>query len=1051
MAGQTSVPPDLKSPGTAPTSELRAAYDELRQYLTLRSTDELDGTTRIKEGTQTADTQRSKSSAISTLLSPDGAFFTVDLFNRDLITQIGLTPASLTGTGDINIYGTKDFKVNDTITYSENLSLREKVGLVPSKTTVIDKETTSSIVEAIADIDKRIKEEEDVIKQLQKQKDEVFLNPIEGGTPGTYEVSGVQLSNTGQGNIGLTIALEEQKIQVEIDAKKKVIDELNKEKASEQARLDLRRNSDQKTDVIFTGINSKETIPDAPNTPQVSLYRHVNRYLDPSSTASDYCNVFFNAIDSINMSLCVPFFRLNIIDRFSKKKGRYSKLSLAAFLKQTQDYDNDMIFYNSEPILFGAPTQIAKKLKSGKVVGLETFYAPQTLLPDPTEVLSNPRRLDTSVPLLSLNSFSVAIESTGIALMSKKTADLSITLHDRSRMSDISPLVSVGNFSSLYFEIEWGWIHPHAAPEFNNPVARYLNALRFREIFAPISYNMSMQDGGAMTINLRLIGGASTDAVNGSILNGGFISRSLASDLLNRLIKADIEETEGREKATADIKPVSSILIDKSRTANLVDRKFVDKIWEYSKNDNSSDATRKSLIKELISILNDTRYFKNDEVFEKLKKILTDVNITGFESAYDRLKLNEFGTVKEEYTTVAAYLTLFVGMPLAATGLYDEVQIHTFKFNDAAGNLKGAQICDTPIRLLDVVKRPDMAGSLSENSSINNALLLLGNYLNNPKQPQYGIAEQTTYDKIKVEATKPAEDPTRSVDDKSRRPPEDDLKIDSDFTTPNIRYIVRSIPAKVFPDSSKSLADYQVDSSRLIAQVIVYDSNASPNFDRIIKAYEYGKVKGTNPKNEPIPTAGITADEAKATFKRLAPSITYGAVNSVMRSVSVSTDLNPVIAQQQILEIGKDLFLGNVKADESSDVNEIRLFPGAVSVSMLGMPIIERGQEIYLDLGTGTTLDSLYYVTSVKHDLKPGEFTTSLSLIYKGQGSVTSLTSMIENYNKTFEKPKQAETKKSETPTSTPTSAPAAESLPKSSGGDVGIIDPVTGERMFGT
>jgi hypothetical protein len=313
-----------------------------------------------------------------------------------------------------------------------------------------------------------------------------------------------------------------------------------------------------------------------------------------------------------------------------------------------------------------------------------------------------------------------------------------------------------------------------------------------------------------------------------------------------------------------------------------------------------------------------------------------------------------------------------------------------------------------------------MAGSLSENSSINNALLLLGNYLNNPKQPQYGISTQTQFDQIKVEATKPAEDPAKSVDDKAKKPADDDFKVTSDFTTPNIRYIVRSVPAKVYTGSGTSLADYQVDPSRLIAQVIVYDSNASPNFDRIVKAYEYGKTKGTNLTNEPIPTTGITADEAKATFKRLAPSITYGAVNSMMRSVSVSTDLNPVIAQQQIIEMGKDIFLGNVKADESTDVNEIKLFPGSVSISMLGMPIIERGQEIYLDLGTGTTLDSLYYVTSVKHDLKPGDFTTSLSLVYKGQGSVSSLTTMIENYNKTFEKPKQAEIKK-EPATSSPT------------------------------
>jgi len=38
-------------------------------------------------------------------------------------------------------------------------------------------------------------------------------------------------------------------------------------------------------------------------------------------------------------------------------------------------------------------------------------------------------------------------------------------------------------------------------------------------------------------------------------------------------------------------------------------------------------------------------------------------------------------------------------------------------------------------------------------------------------------------------------------------------------------------------------------------------------------------------------------------------------------------------------------------------------------------------------------------VTSVKHDFRPGEFTTNLTLTYKGQGSVMSLTTMLEKFN----------------------------------------------------
>ena len=89
---------------------------------------------------------------------------------------------------------------------------------------------------------------------------------------------------------------------------------------------------------------------------------------------------------------------------------------------------------------------------------------------------------------------------------------------------------------------------------------------------------------------------------------------------------------------------------------------------------------------------------------------------------------------------------------------------------------------------------------------------------------------------------------------------------------------------------------------------------------------------------------------------------------------------------------------------------------------MIGLPIIERGQEVYLDLGTGTTLDALYYVTSVKHDFRPGEFTTNLTLTYKGQGSVMSLDTMLKQFNDTL-KPKEKAPEAVKPTTSAPTTS----------------------------
>lgn len=976
-----------------PTSELQVSYGELRKFLMLRSNEELLGGGTTADSTAQEDDSRSnRTLGMATILSPDGAFFTKDI--PGILEQLKLQPATQTGqkeTGDINVYGAGDPAAGEP-DYGKKLF--DAVGINANNFELNNYSTAAAISAINSDIGAQIADINLKIAQ--------------------FEIDYEKLLNTNPRPSDF--ANKQTDIRSEIRRLATQRSSLSVARTEGRKRADAFTVTKEKRKSVLSSDINKDNITPSFNNTHVSLYRHVAQYLDPASMTSEYCNVFFNAIDSINMSLCVPFFRLNIVDRFAKKKGRYSKLSLAAFLKQTTDPAGDKIFYEAEPFTTNTSVSTAKKLRSGKVISTEAFFAPQTLLPDPTEILSNPRRLDTSVPLMSLNSFSIGIETVGIALLSKKTADLSITLHDRSRLTDISPLVSVGNFSSLYFEIEWGWTHPHGEAKFDNPVARYLNSLRYREVFSPTSYNMTMAEGGAMNINIRLIGGGSLDAVNGSILNGGFLTRTYASQLLDKLIKSEITAEEGEKAAAEEIRTVTKVLIDKSRTAHMVDGSFVKTLWSYADGQNRTSESRAELIQSLQSILERSDYYKNEELFNKIRNNIPLVSsYKPSENRFESLK-SKYGSQVDakDFTSVASYLALLVGMPLASTGLYSEVQLHTFKFNDAAGEMAGKQISDAPIRVADVFKHPDQDGSLAQNTSISNALTLLANYLSNPKQPLYEISSPTQYSEIKVDESKKQEgDPTAAPDKKAQDKP-DDFKKPEDFTTPNIRYIIRSVPAKEYVDESKkSIADYVVNPEKLIAQIIIYDANASPNYNKIIGAYSYGKLAGADGKK-------ITPDVAKDVFKRAFPSIIYGATNSMLKSVNVSTDINNAIAQQNILDMGKDFYLGRSKSDASTDVGEISLFPGAVTISMIGLPIIERGQEVYLDLGTGTTLDALYYVTSVKHDFRPGEFTTNLTLTYKGQGSVMSLTTMLEKFNDTLKPSEKApETPKPVTSSST--------------------------------
>ena len=81
-------------------------------------------------------------------------------------------------------------------------------------------------------------------------------------------------------------------------------------------------------------------------------------------------------------------------------------------------------------------------------------------------------------------------------------------------------------------------------------------------------------------------------------------------------------------------------------------------------------------------------------------------------------------------------------------------------------------------------------------------------------------------------------------------------------------------------------------------------------------------------------------------------------------------------------------------------IDEITVVPATLSLNILGMPMISRGSQIYIDFGTNTTLDNIYTVKSVKHSVRSGEFSTSVDMIYAGQGDINTLRNQLKNATK---------------------------------------------------
>jgi hypothetical protein len=71
---------------------------------------------------------------------------------------------------------------------------------------------------------------------------------------------------------------------------------------------------------------------------------------------------------------------------------------------------------------------------------------------------------------------------------------------------------------------------------------------------------------------------------------------------------------------------------------------------------------------------------------------------------------------------------------------------------------------------------------------------------------------------------------------------------------------------------------------------------------------------------------------------------------------------------------------------------------------MMGMPAIGVGNSIFIDFGTNTSLDNIYTVTSVSHNISAGNFSTTLTLVPSNIGAVSnfneSLVSTLQEISK---------------------------------------------------
>jgi len=249
--------------------------------------------------------------------------------------------------------------------------------------------------------------------------------------------------------------------------------------------------------------------------------------------SASHLPVFFNAIPPIEMSRCVPYIDVKILSqnfarddqnnpirnsnslnfhKYFKFERNSTDKSFEAFydlkdqftseLSQTTDPAIDNLQQSFMDVFTTPQTfsnaNISRESQVNRVnIGKSSFNMA-------AGQVNNDPILEPIMPMMTLKSLNVRITSAGAGIMSSKSADLSLILHDRSRLKELGPLVSPNKFATTKIEIEYGWNHPEGGVASDNVIGKYLSGLKEKSVFQVIGSDYKFSDGGEVSIDIKL-------------------------------------------------------------------------------------------------------------------------------------------------------------------------------------------------------------------------------------------------------------------------------------------------------------------------------------------------------------------------------------------------------------------------------------------------------------------------------------------------------------------------------------------------------------------
>jgi len=408
---------------------------------------------------------------------------------------------------------------------------------------------------------------------------------------------------------------------------------------------------------------------------------------------------------------------------------------------------------------------------------------------------------------------------------------------------------------------------------------------------------------------------------------------------------------------------------------------------------------------------------------------------------------NDLGATKskvKEKISLGKVLTIFIGGALAGSGRFDEVQMLFYRFNNQAAAARDYDsianfILDHKILLLELNDYVQTFPSVSVRGFLN---MINEKFISNSIDPNYGLTLEKGLERTSKEAKEEQPVLKKVADQVTAKLAQ--IYMDGggtpEFQIPQLRMSFECLPAFEANDDPLK-PTFSLNEDKNILRVHIYDSKANPHSDEMFLlqcandsevavklaagASSTSSSESGGGKTDSHSSSGVGEDAEKEKFiglledpgqgkfaaytslvgsdiikkiiKTTVPSITFGVGTSAISSVSISSNTGGSVNNVLLLNaITRDGSNPSTPQAITSEIEDVMVIPANINMTLLGCPLFEYGQHFFVDMGTGTTVDNMYYVTGISHNLSPGQFETSLTLGYSGSGTIRNFRSILE-------------------------------------------------------